>query len=230
MNTHVNNSSLPKMKKCLSKSYFAALIILVISLTASAEELDILVVGLFANQAVVEVNGQQHLLKVGKTTPEGIKLIAANSNEAVLEIKGKQQTFPLGNRVSAQFSAAPAQPAVSLWPNKGMYFTTGTVNGFTVDFLIDTGAFSVALNSATAQRLGIDFYRGEQIGIRTASGYDVGYKVTLDYVQLDTIKIYNVAAVVIDGPEPSPALLGMSFLGQLDIQRQGERLDLLQKY
>lgn len=218
------------MKKCLSQSYFAALIILVNSLTASAEELDILVVGLFADQAVVEVNGKQHLLKVGKATPEGVTLISANSTEAVLEINGKQQTFPLGNRISSHFTPAPEQPAVSLWPNNGMYLTTGTVNGFTVDFLVDTGAFTVALNSATARRLGIDFYRGEQIGLRTASGYDVGYKVTLDYVQIDEIKVYNVAAVVIDGPEPATALLGMSFLGQVDMQHNGERLDLRQKY
>jgi aspartyl protease family protein len=218
------------MKKCLSQSYFAALIILVNSLTASAEELDILVVGLFADQAVVEVNGQQHLLKVGKATPEGVTLISANSTEAVLEINGKQQTFPLGNRISSHFTPASEQPAVSLWPNNGMYLTTGTVNGFTVDFLVDTGAFTVALNSATARRLGIDFYRGEQIGLRTASGYDVGYKVTLDYVQIDEIKVYNVAAVVIDGPEPATALLGMSFLGQVDMQHNGERLDLRQKY
>lgn len=218
------------MNKTPSKSYFAALIILFISLTASAEELDILVVGLFANQAVVEVNGQQHLLKVGKTTPEGVKLISANSTEAVLEINGKQQTFPLGNRISSHFTPAPEQPAVSIWPSNGMYLTTGTVNGFTVDFLIDTGAFSVALNSATARRLGLDFYRGEQIGLRTASGYDVGYKVMLDYVQIDEIKVYNVAAVVIDGPEPATALLGMSFLGQVDLQHNGDRLDLRQKY
>lgn len=218
------------MKKYLSQSCFAALIILVNSLTASAEDLDILVVGLFANQAVVEVNGKQHLLKVGKATPEGVTLISANSSEAVLKINGKQQTFPLGNRISSEFTPAPEQPAVSLWPNNGMYLTTGTVNGFTVDFLVDTGAFTVALNSATARRLGLDFYRGEQIGLRTASGYDVGYKITLDYVQLDEIKVYNVAAVVIDGPEPATALLGMSFLGQVDMQHNGERLDLRQKY
>jgi len=218
------------MKKYLSQSCFAALIILVNSLTASAEDLDILVVGLFANQAVVEVNGEQHLLKVGKATPEGVTLISANSSEAVLKINGKQQTFPLGNRISSEFTPAPEQPAVSLWPNNGMYLTIGTVNGFTVDFLVDTGAFTVALNSATARRLGLDFYRGEQIGLRTASGYDVGYKITLDYVQLDEIKVYNVAAVVIDGPEPATALLGMSFLGQVDMQHNGERLDLRQKY
>ncbi len=214
----------------MTKYWFTALIILLNSMSASAEELDIHVVGLFADQAVVEVNGQQHLLRIGKSTPEGVKLIAANSNEAILEVAGERRTFPLGDRISSQFTPAPEQPGVSLWPTNGMYLTTGTVNGYSVDFLVDTGAFTVAINGATARRLGLDFYRGEQVGIRTASGYDVGYKVTLDYVQLDEIKVYNVAAVVIDGPEPSTALLGMSFLGQLDLQHNGERLDLRQKY
>lgn len=209
--------------------YFA-LIILLNSASALAESLDIQVVGLFAGQAVVEVNGQQHLLKVGKSSPEGVKLIAANSTEAVLEIDGKQQAYPLGNRISSEFADAPEQPSVSLWPTNGMYLTTGTVNGYTVDFLVDTGAFTVALNADTAKRLGLDFYRGEQVGLRTASGYDVGYKVTLDYIQIDEIKVYNVGAVVIDGPEPATALLGMTFLGQLDIQHNGERLELQQKY
>jgi aspartyl protease family protein len=197
---------------------------------AWAQQLDIQVVGLFANQAVVEVNGNQHLLKLGKQTPEGVKLIAANSNEAVLEVNGRQQTYPLGSRISSNFSAPEAPAAVSLWPTNGMYQATGNVNGYSVDFLVDTGASSVALNAATAQRLGIDFYRGDRVNIRTASGAGIGYRVQLDTVQLGEIKLYNVAAVVLDGPEPSPALLGMSFLGQVDIQHNGERLDIRQKF
>jgi aspartyl protease family protein len=209
---------------------FSALIILLFSSLAWADKLDIQVVGLFAGQAVIEINGQQHLLKIGQSTDEGITLIDANSNQAVLEINGQQQTFPLGNRISSEFSAAPSQASVSLWPTNGMYLTPGTVNGYSVDFLVDTGASAIALNAATARRLGLEFYRGERVGIRTASGQEVGYRVTLDEVQVDQIKLYNVAAVVLDGPEPSTALLGMSFLGQLDMQRDGEQLELKQKF
>jgi predicted aspartyl protease len=36
--------------------------------------------------------------------------------------------------------------------------------------------------------------------------------------------------LVIDGPEPARTLLGMSFLGQLDIESSGERMDLKQKF
>jgi aspartyl protease family protein len=218
------------MEKIMSKYWLTALIILLNATSAWAEELDIVVVGLFADQAVVEINNKQHLLKVGKTTPEGVKLISANSQGAVLEINGEQQNYLLGNHIGSSYTAAPAQPEVSLWPTNGMYLTTGTINGYAVDFLVDTGASAVALNAATAKRLGLDYLRGQAISVKTASGIEKAYKVQLDYVQLEEIKLYNVGAMVLDGPEPTTALLGMTFLGQLDMQHNGERLDLRQKF
>lgn len=214
----------------MSKYWLTALIILVNALSARAQEMEIVVVGLFAGNAVVQIDGNQHLLKEGKTSPEGVKLISATSQYAVLEVAGKQQKYELGTQITTNYAEPAKQPMVSLWPTNGMYQTAGTVNGYSVDFLVDTGATTVALNAATARRLGLDYYRGQQIGIRTASGLDVAYKVKLDYVQIEQIKLYNVEAVVIDGAEPARALLGMSFLGQLDIEHNGERMDLKQKY
>ena len=50
-----------------------------------------------------------------------------------------------------------------------MYLTPGSINGFSVDFLVDTGASAIALNAPTAKRLGIDYVKGEVIGVKTAS-------------------------------------------------------------
>ena len=53
------------------------------SLPASA--LDITVVGLFAGKAVVTVNrGAPRTLSVGEQTPEGVRLVSADSRQAVL--------------------------------------------------------------------------------------------------------------------------------------------------
>ncbi|HIC47857.1 MAG TPA: TIGR02281 family clan AA aspartic protease [Methylophaga aminisulfidivorans] len=214
----------------MAKVILMMLIILLISSRAEAVVVNIMVVGLFKDKAVVEVDGQQHFLNVGETSPEGLKLIAANSNSATFEINGEKQIFPLGDRINSNYIEAEKKTAVTLWPTNGMYTTTGNINGYTISFLVDTGASTIAMNAATASRLGIDYLRGQQVGIRTASGSSVGYKVKLDYVQLEQIKLHNVDAVVLDGEEPSVTLLGMSFLGQLDIQHNGERLDLRQKY
>ncbi|AFJ01852.1 clan AA aspartic protease, TIGR02281 family [Methylophaga frappieri] len=192
--------------------------------------LNIQVTGLFRDRAVVEINGNRQLLQVGESSKEGIKLIAANSNVATLLVNGKQQQFPLGMQIKSEFAAAEAGPIVSLWPTNGMYLTSGSINDFSVDFLVDTGASAIAMNAPTAERLGLDYLQAPRVRIRTASGQTTGYQVTLDKVQLGEITRHQVVAVVVDGNSPEVALLGMSFLKNLDLQRQGERLDLIQKF
>ncbi len=212
------------------KAWIAGLIILLNVSFAWSDEVKVVVVGLFNGQAVVEIDQKQRILKVGKTSPEGVKLISANSREAVLEINGEQQQYLLGDHIGSHYIPPVEQPVVSLWPNDGMYFTVGSINGFSVDFLVDTGASAIALNAATAKRVGLDYLRGRRIGVKTASGNEIAYQVTLDLVQIGDIKLYNVGAIVIDGIEPQRALLGMTFLSQLEIQHDGKRMDLKQKF
>ncbi|RKZ34041.1 MAG: TIGR02281 family clan AA aspartic protease, partial [Gammaproteobacteria bacterium] len=44
---------------------------------------------LFKDMAVLVVDGKRRTLRSGQTSPEGIKLISADSKQAVLEIDGK---------------------------------------------------------------------------------------------------------------------------------------------
>lgn len=212
------------------RTWLAGLIILLNTSLVYADELKIVVVGLFSGQAVIEINQKQRLLKVGKTSPEGVTLISATSQNAVLEFNGVQKKYLLGSHIGSNFTPPPEQPVVSLWPTNGMYLTPGTVNGYSVDFLVDTGASAIAINAATAKRLGLDYINNSPVGVKTASGITHAYPIKLDEVQVGDIKLLNVQAMVIDGPEPSRALLGMTFLGQLDMQRSGERMDLKKKF
>jgi len=216
----------------MSKAWIATLIILLNTPLAwsNSNVLNIVVVGLFADQAVVEINKKQRLLKIGKTSPEGVTLISANSRRAVLEKDGITETYELGTRISTDFSPPIEQTVVSLWPTNGMYMTVGIVNGYSVDFLVDTGASAIALNAATAQRLDLDYLSGKKVGVRTASGIEVAYHVMLDEVQIGDIKLNNIRAMVLDGEQPKHALLGMTFLEQLDIVRKDKRMDLKKKF
>ncbi|MBI2294580.1 MAG: TIGR02281 family clan AA aspartic protease, partial [Betaproteobacteria bacterium] len=66
-------------------------------LAGSAAAVDINVVGLFPNKAVVSINGgKPRTLSVGETTPEGVRLISANSESATFEIGGKRETLAAG--------------------------------------------------------------------------------------------------------------------------------------
>lgn len=216
----------------MNKAWILALIILLNTSLAwsNSNVLDIVVVGLFSDQAVVEINKKQRLLKIGKTSPEGVTLVSANSRRAVLEKDGVSKTYQLGTRISTDFSPPVEQTVVSLWPTNGMYMTPGSVNGYSVDFLVDTGASAIALNAATAQRLDLDYLSGKKVGVKTASGIEVAYHVMLDEVQIGEIKLYNIRAMVLDGEQPEIALLGMTFLSQLNMVRKDERMDLKKKF
>jgi len=191
------------------------------------------VVGLFKDKAVVQIDGTQRLLSTGQASPEGVKLISANAREAVMEVDGKRGTYALGRHISSTYASATRHEiAVRVWPDKGgMYRAIGSINGFPVSFLVDTGATHIAMNAVQAKRLGID-YRvvGKQGLASTASGVVKQYMVLLDRVAVGDIELRNVSAGVIDGMHPTDVLLGMSFLSQVDMTRKDRMLELRKKF
>ncbi|NNJ94139.1 MAG: TIGR02281 family clan AA aspartic protease, partial [Halobacteria archaeon] len=107
----------------------------------------------------------------------------------------------------------------------------GAINGLTVPFLVDTGASTVAMNSAQARRLGIDFrVDGEPATVVTASGRTDAWKLKLRSVKVGALEVKGVEAVVIDGEQPATTLLGMSYLGRVEINNDGQLMTLRLKY
>ena len=202
-----------------------------IILQAGAVE-KIQIMGLFKDKAVVSVNGKQRVLKKGRPSPEGITLISADSKQAVLEIDGKQKSYTLGSHIGGSYAPPKDFPKVSIWPTSaGMYNVVGSINGYPVNFLVDTGATLIAMNKREAKRLGIDYLVvGEPGFSSTASGVVRTYYVLLDKVRVGDIELKNIRAGVIDADFPTEVLLGMSFLGRLDMQRQGRMLELRKKF
>ena len=193
--------------------------------------LDVRVVGLFADRAVLLVEGEQHLLKVGQTSPEGVKLVSASSDHAILLIDGEQVNARLDDRVSAAKRPAAADE-VQVWRNTtGMYTTVGSINGLPVSFLVDTGATQVAMNAAQARRLGIDYHvTGSPAEVTTASGVERAWLVMLDSVKVGELEVRNVPAVVLEGSQPKVTLLGMSYLGRMEINNDGRLMTLKKRY
>jgi len=191
---------------------------------------DILVLGLFKDMAILRVDDKQYKLRTGEASPEGIKLIAADSEQAVLEINGQRETYSLGSHISSSFTA-PEKSGAIIRPINGMYQVSGFINRQPVNFLVDTGASSIAMNANQARKLGINFrYEGEEGYSSTASGYAKIYKLKLDSVQVGDIVINNVEAAVLEGNFPTTALLGMSFLNRVNMKRDGQLLMLEKKW
>jgi len=189
------------------------------------------VVGLFANAAVVNIDGQRHMLRAGKPGPQGVTLISADSKSATISIKGQRRQFALQREYSEGFAEREAQ-RVSIGRGEGGHFVThGSINGQNVQFMVDTGATSVSMNSFQARRLGIDFpVTGVEIRANTASGNVKAFRVRLDRVKVGDIELSNVEGVVLEGGFPTEVLLGMSWLSRVRMDDQGSTLVLERKY
>ncbi|MCV9942366.1 MULTISPECIES: TIGR02281 family clan AA aspartic protease [unclassified Rhizobium] len=101
-----------------------------------------------------------------------------------------------------------------------------SVNGQTVEMLVDTGASIVALSHDDAERIGIDLSRlTYSMTIMTANGRGRAAPVTLDQVAIGPIVRNNVAASVAEDGRLDQSLLGMSFLETLgSLQMQTDEL------
>ena len=85
-----------------------------------------------------------------------------------------------------------------------------------MQFLVDTGATSIALNEGQARRLGIDFRtQGRPMVVNTASGTARAWLVNLNRVKVGPLEVLGVEAAVLEGESPTDALLGMSFLNRV---------------
>lgn len=191
----------------------------------------IVVEALFTDKAMVSIDGVRRLLKLNQPSPEGVLLISASSSEAVLEVDGERMSYPLGGHITTRFSKPEAITA-KVWRNQaGAYTTVGTINGRTVNFLVDTGATAVAMHANQAKRLGISYrLEGAPIYVNTASGTAAAYDVVLDRVQVGEITLNNVRGFVIDSNGPTRVLLGMSFLNRVKMEDQGSVLILEKKF
>ncbi|MDH5572512.1 MAG: retroviral-like aspartic protease family protein [Gammaproteobacteria bacterium] len=193
--------------------------------------MDISILGLFSDRAILKVDDRQHILKTGQTSPEGIKLVSSDSQYAVLEINGKQEKYALGSHVSSHFDKPEIKGQAMIWPVNGMYVVAGSINGYPIKFMVDTGASWVSMNSEQAKRLGIDYrVKGRRDWVSTANGTVPIFIVNLDKVKIGDIEFSHVEAGVLEGHSPSEVLLGMSFLERVEIERKGTMMLLKRKW
>lgn len=192
--------------------------------------LEIEIKGLFKNGAIVQVDGKARMLRAGERSPEGVLLVSADMQSATLEIGGEQRTLGISRRISTRFTEAEKETVRIQTGRGGHYFTPGRINGHAVDFLVDTGATTVAMNLPTAQRLGINYRAGQRVSMSTASGVAAAYSVILDSVRVGAIEVSKVEAIVSMGDFPREILLGNSYLNQVDMHRENGVLVLQAPY
>lgn len=199
-------------------------------IAATAYGADVGLAGLFPGKALLTIDGgPPRIVPVGVKTAEGVKVLSIEGETATLEIDGNKRVLRVGQNVASQGSGAGPAKVVLTADGGGHFLTTGNINGTSVKFLVDTGASNVSLGASDARRIGIDISKGQQGFVNTANGQASVTLVKLDTVRVGEIVLNNVDALVHQQDMPF-ALLGMSFLNRMEMQRNGETMTLKKRY
>ncbi|HET7834958.1 MAG TPA: TIGR02281 family clan AA aspartic protease [Variovorax sp.] len=213
------------MKKPLLALLFAAA-------CALAQAQSVTLTGTIGSRAILIVNGgAPKTLAIGESF-QGVKLVSLQGEQATVEAEGKR----VGLRMDTPVSIGGGGPAggggtrIVLPASSGGHFMAqGAINGRSVNFMLDTGATTIALSAADAQRIGLDFSKGQPVRMNTANGVSQGYRVKLGSVRVGDVEVYDVDAIV--SPEPMPyILLGNSFISRFSMRRDADQMVLEKRF
>ena len=161
-------------------------------------------------------------LRPGDTSPEGVRLIEIGPQGALVEVGGRRWQMSLGSSTTSSI--------VLQADARGHFLVNASLNGVPMRALVDTGASTVAMNLADAQRLGLNLVGAQRIAMSTAGGMRQGLRARLATVQVGDIVLRDVEATISVANELPIILLGMSFLNQVDMQRSGTSLTLTRRH
>lgn len=145
-----------------------------------------------------------------------------------MQLRSNPQNFYFYNQGAGNNYAPSNKVTITAAPD-GHFYAEGSVNGYSVRFMIDTGASEIILSPQDAFRSGFNV---ESLKFNSAYAQTANGDVRLESVMLDSfgvgnIKYYKIRAMINETPMPY-SLLGMTFLRRLkSYQIQGDRLTLV---
>lgn len=208
------------------RAYWVSAVLL---MSAHAQATSVSVMGLFKDKAIVSIDGGKPRTMHAGEILQDVKLISADSNEARFEVSGKRRALGMGQSFAGG-TASDQRASVSLTADsRGHFAAAGSLNGYPVTFLVDTGATSIAINADEARRMGLNYKASAPAGVSTAAGVVPAWRVTFNTVKLGGITLNQVEGLVVESGLSVP-LLGMSFLNRMEMKRDGQTMTLTQRY
>jgi aspartyl protease family protein len=183
-----------------------------------------------ASKALLIIDGQPRTVAVGSTVG-GVRLISTGPDQSVVDVGGRRLTLMIG---AAHVGNSPDTPGdgtrIVLSASTGGHFmATGSINGSSTQFMVDTGATSVAMSQAEADRLGVKYQQGRQGKAHTAGGEVTLHRVRLAAIRIGDVTVRDVDAVVLPTPMPY-ILLGNTFLSRFQMTRQNDIMTLDRRF
>lgn len=188
--------------------------------------------GGMGSKALLVVNGGAPKALSAGETHQGVKVLNVGADQVTVEVGGKRQTVMLGGApvsIGGGGGGPQGSQIVLTAVSGGHFVTLGSINGRSTQFMVDTGATSVALSQDEARRMGIDHEKGQRITASTANGAVSVHKVRLASVRIQDVEVRDVEAVVVPAGMPH-VLLGNSFLTRFQMKRENETLTLTRRY
>lgn len=215
-----------------SLRHVLALSALTVFTLGAAQAQSVAMTGGMGSKALLVVDGSPpKAVGVGDTF-KGVKVISVNGDKTVVEMKGVRQTVVLGGApisVGGSGGGGTGNQIVLSAVSGGHFMSQGTINGKATQFMVDTGATTIAMGMAEAQRMGIKYQDGQRFQGSTANGVVTGYGIKLASVRIQDVEIFNVDAAVL--PQSMPyILLGNSFLSRFQMKRDNDTLTLTKRY
>lgn len=167
------------------------------------------VVSTQGDQAVVEIAGKKHTLRVG---------------DAPASVGGSG-----GGGGGGGGADSGATKVVLTASSNGHFFTQGQINGRAAQLMVDTGASVVSMSTADAQRMGINYENGQRVQVSTANGVIPAWRIKLNTVRVGDVQMYDIDAVVSSGSMPY-VLLGNSFLSRFQMTRTNDQMVLEKRF
>jgi aspartyl protease family protein len=158
------------------------------------------VISTAGDQAVLEIGGKRHSLRVGDAPASVGASGAVRGNKIVLAVA-----------------------------SGGHFMAQGSINGQAVRFMVDTGATSIAMGMSDAQRIGLNYKAGQMGYSSTANGTVTVWHLKLASVRIGDVEVFDVDASVLPAPMPY-VLLGNSFLNRFQMKRDNDQMVLERRY
>ena len=208
-----------------ARPYTLALLLTALSTGLVHAQTAVALAGILGSKALLVVNGSAPRGIATGETHQGVRVISVEKEQALVEVDGARRSLRLGEAPVSVGSRTGGRRVVLMADARGHFINTGMINGTRMQYMVDTGASTVAIGKPDADRMGLQYTKGQAVQMSTANGVAQGWLIRLDSVRIGDVEVYGVEAVVT--PQGMPyVLLGNSLLGAFQMTRTNDQLVL----
>lgn len=198
-------------------------------LPAQVQAQDVALAGILGGKALLVVNGSAPRGVAPGESHMGVQVVSVGREDAVVDSAGGRRSLRLGEAPVRVGGSGTGQRVVLKADARGHFVSSGQINGRIMQYMVDTGASTIAIGRPDAERMGLKFEeQGQSVRMNTANGVAQGWRMRLDSVRVGDVELRGVDAIVT--PQPMPyVLLGNSFLREFEMSRNGDEMMLLKR-